>query len=346
MSRIVDKTYAISSFLMFRTIADRKIKFREDIDTNFFDSNTLERTPVKSSKDLDDAIKIYLERHVDEKTGMMLSGGIDSAILATYMPEGSKAYTLKAIAPNAVDETGRAKKYTEYNNLDHEIVEIYWDDYEKYSDILMKHKGAPIHSIEVQIYKAALQAKKDGLDALVFGESADALYGGLDGLLSEPRTLEDMINRYSYVMPPSVLKEYRIIVEPYLDYLEGNFIDVHRFISEFFFEESVASYTNACDLAGIKFIAPYVNTEFVGELDIERIRNGDSKYIIRDLFKQKYPNFEVVEKIPMPRPMDEWLKCWEGPKRPEFIKRDYTNLKPDQKWLVYILDRFLEIYDL
>lgn len=346
MSKRTDKVYAMSSFLMFRTIANRDIKFRDDIETDFFDSLTLKRIPVKTSKDLDKAVSSYLEKHVDENTGMMLSGGIDSAILASYMPKGSKAYTLKAIAPNAIDETQRAKKYADYHDLEHEIVEIYWEDYEKYSEALMRHKGAPIHSIEVQIYKAALQAKRDGLTKLVYGESADALYGGLDGLLSEERTLEDMLNRYTYVMPPSVLTDYKVILDPYMEYLDGKHVDVHKFISKFFFEESVASYINACSLADIEFVAPYVNTEFVGELDLDKIRNGNSKYIIRDLFKEKYPDFEVVEKIPMPRPMGEWLKDWTGPERPEFIKRDYSQLKPDQKWLVYILERFLELYNL
>lgn len=38
----------------------------------------------------------------------------------------------------------------------------------------MRHKKAPIHSIEVQIYKADLQAKADGIDTIIFGEAADA----------------------------------------------------------------------------------------------------------------------------------------------------------------------------
>lgn len=341
-----NKIYAMSSFLMYRTVVDKKKRFRDDIKISHFDRNSISRISVENSNDLDAAIGTYLEEKVDAYTGLMLSGGIDSAILATYMPKGSKSFTLKAIAENAIDETERAKKYAEFNKLENEIVEIKWEDYEKFAPLLMKNKGAPIHSIEVQIYKAALQAKDQGITKLVFGESADALYGGLDGLLSKPRTLTEMLSRYTYVLPNEVLNEYEIILEPYENYLKDNYIDVHKFISEFFFEESVASYTNACNLAGIEFIAPYVKTELKGELDLERIRNGESKYIIRELFQKKYPNFPVVKKIPMPRPMREWLKDWSGPERYEFKDIDYSEFKPDQKWLIYSLEKFLDVFDI
>ena len=62
---------------------------------------------------------------------------------------------------------------------------------------LMLNKGAPIHSIEVQICKAAMQAKEDGFDTLIFGESADVNFGGQDGLLSKDWSVPEYIDRYS-----------------------------------------------------------------------------------------------------------------------------------------------------
>ncbi len=54
-----------------------------------------------------------------------------------------------------------------------------------YTPLLMRHKGAPIHSIEVQIYKAAFMARQKGFTKMIFGENADIIYGGMDGLLSK-----------------------------------------------------------------------------------------------------------------------------------------------------------------
>ena len=42
---------------------------------------------------------------------------------------------------------------------------------------------ATIHSIEVQIYRAACIAKVERIDSLIFVEVADAMYGRLRGLL-------------------------------------------------------------------------------------------------------------------------------------------------------------------
>lgn len=341
---IVDKNYCMSSFLMFRCIVDNNKTFSEGLIPQRFvpDEN---RHRIKSSNDIDRAIKSILNNKIDDKTGVMLSGGIDSAILAKYMPVGTKAYTLKCIADGAVDETIKAKKFADECNLDHRIVEIYWEDYLELSPALMKNKGAPIHSIEPQIYKAALQAKEDGIERLVFGESADAIFGGLDGLLSKDWLFNDFVDRYSYLKPHKVLKGYQFILEPYREFKVGDYIDTHRFISEFFYLESVASYTNACSLAGVEFVAPYVNMKMDIPLDLERIRSGDSKYLVRELFRQLYPNHEMGIKTPMPRPMGQWLADWEGPKREEFLSKSIKDFKGDQKWLVYVLEWFLDLLD-
>lgn len=341
---IVDKNYCMSSFLMFRCIVDENKTFADGLIPQRFIPNE-NRYKIKSSKDIDQAIRSILKDKIDNKTGIMLSGGIDSAILATYMPEGTKAYTLKCIADGAIDETIKAKEFADKCNLDHRIVEVYWEDYKKLSPKLMKHKGAPIHSIEPQIYKAALQAKKDGIEKLVFGESADAIFGGLDGLLSKDWLFDNFVNRYSYVMPDKVLKHYEIILEPYKRFQVGEYVDAYRFISEFFYLESVASYTNACSLAGVEFIAPYVEMKMDVPIDLERIRSGESKYLVRELFNKLYPNHEMGQKTPMPRPMAQWLADWDGPTRKEFISNSIEGFKGDQKWLVYVLEWFLNLLD-
>lgn len=107
---------------------------------------------------------------------LAVSDGTDSAVLAKFMPKGSIAYTFKCIVPGVevTDESKQAIIYVEKCGLKHKIIDIYWKDFEQYVSLLMKHKNAPIHSIEVQIYKAALQAKKDGINDLIFGEAADA----------------------------------------------------------------------------------------------------------------------------------------------------------------------------
>lgn len=342
-----DKKYCASSFLSFRTIADPEKTFKEGIVPCLFRDNS-EKTPVNNDYDLETALRKQMDATLStKKAAIALSGGIDSAILAKMMPSGSTAYTFQCIVPGmeVTNEVPQAKQHADNCGLMQKIVEIYWEDFEHYAPILMKHKGAPIHSIEVQIYKAALQAKQDGFDAIIFGESADLNYGGLSGLMSKDWKVGEYIDRYNYVQPYHVLKDFELITEPYLRYEKDGFIDAFEFGRGFFLEEAMGSYTNACSCAGIELIVPYLHTWLACPLDYERIRKGENKYVVRDLFKRLFPDYVAPPKLPMPRATNEWLKDWEGPTRPEFWPHCTDHMTGDQKWMVWALQKFLDIIE-
>lgn len=340
---IVDKKYCSSSFLMYRTIADHDRTFAEGI-TPYFAEIPEKRVPIHTSDELYETLKAKIENICKEhKAALCLSGGIDSAILAKFMPEGSVAYTFKCVVPGmqVTDESPQAAKYAKECGLKHRIIEIYWKDFENFSPVLMQHKGAPIHSIEVQIYKASLQAKEEGLDALIFGESADCLYGGMSNILSRDWTFGEFIDRYSYIKPYFVLKDWEMDLTPYKKCEVSGYANVHEFTSHFFYEEGLNSYLNACCTANISFKGPFSETVLAEPLDLPRIRSGENKYLVREVFKKLYKDFEIPPKLPMPRPMNEWLKNWEGPTRKEFIPHCMDDMTGDQKWLVWSLERFL-----
>ena len=344
----VDKVYCMSSFLMHRTLIDRNKTFSEKYRNKLFEKD-YECEPIHNSEELRCSLKRQIEEATtDGKAALALSGGIDSAVLAKYMPKGSKAYTFKCVVPGirVVDESIQASKYAKECGLEHEVVEIFWEDMVEYSTTLMKHKGTPIHSIEVQIYKAALKAKSDGFEKMIFGEAADINYGGLDGLLSRDYTMKEYINRFSYLLPSKVLKNYNLDLTPFNACLKDDgTIDVHKHLSEWDILESLGSYTNACNVADIKFIAPYSKTVLNVPLNLQKIRNGESKYFIREIFEKEYPNWNIPAKIPMPRPTNEWLANWQGPVRYEFKEGCVNGLTGDQKWLVWSLERFLNLID-
>ena len=344
---IVDKTYCASSFLMYRTIADSERTFAEGV-VPFIAEVPQNRTPIHTSAELQDALRQKVETACrNKKAALCLSGGIDSAILAKFMSKGSVAYTFKCIVPGTAvtDESPQAARYAAECALDHRVIEIYWEDFERYAPVLMKHKGAPIHSIEVQIYKAALQAKKDGFDTLIFGESSDVLYGGMSGLLSKDWTFGEFVDRYSYVKPYYALKDSIMILEPYATYtnIQGG-VSTHDFISHFFYKEGLNSYINACETAGMDLLAPFSETILAESLDLPRIRRGENKYLVREVFSRLYPGFEIPAKTPMPRPMNEWLKDWQGPARSEFWPHCTDTMTGDKKWLVWALEKFLDIF--
>lgn len=344
----VDIPYCASSYLMHRMIYDGRKCFSKEYPPRIYGGRG-DVDQVYTSADLAVSLKRQItEVCADGKAAIALSGGIDSAIMAKYMPKGSKAYTFKCIVPGmeVEDETPQAAKYAKACGLEHEIIEVYWEDALEYTPILMKHKGAPIHSIEFQIYKACLKAKEDGFERVIFGESADNNYGGMSGLVSGIWTFGEYVDRYSYVMPYHVLKDYRLVLDPYIKHCkEDGFMDPHEHCRNEFFREAMGTYNNPAETAGIEMICPYANTFMACEMDFERIRNGEGKYLIREVFKEEYPDWEMPEKLPMPRPMNEWMADWKGPVRKEFWPNCTAHMKGDQKWLVWSLEQFLNIID-
>ena len=345
---VKDVPFCASSFLMFRTIADPNRGFADGLAPRIWDDRR-ELNPVTSAEELVEALRARIQiACAGKKPALALSGGIDSAILAKLMPKDTIAYTFKCVVPDkqVTDESQRAATYARECDLEHRIVEVYWEDFEEFAPVLMKHKRSPMHSIEVQIYKAALRAKEDGRDLFVFGESADLNYGGLSDLLSKERTMGEFIDRYNYVQPHHVLKDPRYVMDPYRTYArEDGTFDTHEFCRGFFLKEAMGSYSNACGTAGMELETPYVYTWLGSPIDLERIRRGENKYLVREAFDLLYPGWEIPKKTPMPRPMNEWMENWEGPTRPEFWPHCIDGMTGDQKWLVWALERFLDLVD-
>lgn len=332
---------------MYRYVYNKEKSFCEKVHPKQV-SLEFTRTPVKDSNSLYYALKKYVdEACADNKAALALSGGIDSAILAKLVPKGTRTYTFRCLVPGikVLDETDSARRWAEANNLDHEIIDIYWEDIVPAADKCMLHKGAPIHSIEAQIYLAARRAVKEGKTKFILGENADIIYGGMNGLLAKDWLFAEFVERYTYVMPYKVLSNPLLPLEPYYSFEIDGHIDGHGFINTYFRQEALGTYTNACETAGIEFVGPYSKTYMECPIDYQRIRSGDTKYIVRELFRELYPGVEIPAKIPMPRPVNEWFAKWEGPSRSEFIPHCTDSMTGDQKWMVWCLERYLNILE-
>lgn len=337
-----DTNFCMNSYLKYRAIVDENIRFSDALNPWFY-HNCDERKPVCNSVELETHLKSEINRILQQgPAALMLSSGMDSAILAAFLPAGTQTYTLHCQADTSIDETAAARHYAEINGLKNTVIDIFWSDFEEYTLPLMRQKGCPIHSLEVQVYKAALQAKADGIKTLIFGETADIIYGGHSKLLSKDWNLEEFSERFSFVDVTKVLRHPEIIQSPILPHVQadGN-VDVFGFLNSFEYDVSLGFYNNACRLADISFFSPYASSVLGTKLDMTRIRNGENKYIIRELFSKIYPGMTVPDKTPLPRPMTEWLKNWTGPLHKELIPDHIPEMTGDQKWYIYALNRFL-----
>lgn len=336
----------MSSYLAFRYI--------EKDDMDFFEKGRHqnikpvpedERILVRSSIDIDLEIRKQINKFNHKKKGIMLSGGMDSAIIASYLP-GENAYTFRFNGGSfQKEELQRAEYYAEYYGLKLHYVDIGWDTVEKYVDDLMIAKAAPVHSIEPQILQAAIQAKEDGVEIMFIGESSDLIFGGMDGLLERDWKFDEFRKRYIFTNPEDILREpvsMDYLFERYR--LDKDRIDFLKFMDDVFSIESSSSYLNAFEVAGLRYYDPYAKLKMAEKLDLNRVRNGESKYLIRELMKEKYPKIPVPNKNPMPRPVDEYFKDWKGPRREEFRNDiDVNKFTGNQKWQMWCLERFLNL---
>ena len=344
---IIDKKYCMSSFLAFRYIVDEERVFDSKMShKNLELLSDSEKIACNSAEEIDWAIRKQLDDIDLSNVGILLSGGMDSAILASYMPKGTKAYTAKCVAPYAIDETKRASEYCKQNGLEHIIVQVDWDDYIDSMDKLMLNDGCPIFANEPQVYALAKKMKQDGIETVIFGDSADMAFGGYDKLLSRDWTYEEWKKRYTFVEPNAVLKESVDMDEVYRRYKIGdNNIDYINFLNELLASSSSGAYIIAFRYAEIKYFDPYAKLKMGKPLDLKRVRRGESKYLVRQLFKIKYPQLDVPEKIAMARATDFWLKDWAGPKRSEFKENCIDGMTGEQKFLIYSLERFLNLIE-
>lgn len=344
-----NKEYCCSSFLAFRYIYEKDIDFADGLKhEHFVQISDDKKILVKTAKDIDTALQKQFDKLKGKKLGILLSGGMDSACLASYMP-GCDAYTFRFLNGQFQEaELKRAEAFAKYYNLKLHYIDINFDIVKNNSSICMKHKNAPIHSIEPQIYEGAMQAKKDGVELMIIGDAADYVFGGMDKLLSKDWNFDDFYHRFIYLEPEQFLRKPYDLLYIFEKYrLPNNKIDFLKIMDTITIDESYSSYKNAFESANMPFEDPYEILKMEEPLDLNRIRNGESKYLIRELFKMRYPILPVPEKNPMPRPVDIYFKDWQGPTREEFRDDiDMSKLSGNQKWLLYILEVFLNDNDL
>jgi len=344
---MVDKNYCMSHYLAFRFIKNENMNFYDGLKHKVYKGhNSSEITSVQTIEDIEEVVKRKIsEFYSPNKTAILLSGGMDSAILASYMPKGTKAYTFKCVADGAIDETAQAKRYCDLYDLEQEVIEMNWSDFEELTSEILKADGVPFHSIEVQLLKAAKHAKSQGVERFIIGDSCDYIYGGMDKLLTSDWSCSSFIKRYNYIEPSDALVDYIDVSAEYNKYKRrDNTIDVWKLMNEDMMLESLSSYANAFNIAGIEYLDPYSYTKMALPLDLNRVRNGEPKYMIRELFAKRYPTLDIPTKIPMPRATTQWLKDYKV-SRPEFIPNCTENMTGDQKWLCWCLEQFLNIHE-
>ncbi|MFC1819256.1 asparagine synthase-related protein [Thermodesulfobacteriota bacterium] len=343
---MIDKDFCMSSFLSFRFVADSNREWAKSwYQEPRWSCADKPQTNVRCADELTERLRQIVKEHIKgKKVGLLLSSGMDSAILAGMLPKGALAYTVNF--EGGYDEASPAKEYANKFELNHKIMEINWSHYLNHSRYLMTETKAPLHPVMIPLYLMAKQAKLDKLDLVISGCSADSRFLGLDKLLSQDWPVEEFAKRYTFVDPNLVLNDPVSMLPIYEKFRgeDGN-ISLKKFILE---TQNCDCFYDAVEAADMTLLNPFefvTLSENLWDENLKKLRNEKiGKPMIVEVFKKIY-GYDPPLKQAFPRPMNRFLENWSGPKRKEFKKIDLSTLTGDQKYLIFSLEWFLKIID-
>lgn len=119
--------YCLSSFLAFRYIVDPATEWMPGIRPTYPEVSAQGQISVETMEEIDAQLRAIVARKISPAMGILLSGGIDSAILAALLPQGARAYTIKFNADQFLDESVQARVYANALGLQHTVVEVNWE---------------------------------------------------------------------------------------------------------------------------------------------------------------------------------------------------------------------------
>lgn len=98
----------ISAYLALRCMPWRDKAWRPGAAPQLPERHAAALTPVATAAGIRRALTLQLTAADPQTTGLLLSGGIDSAILAAMLPAGTHTYTIRFVAQDAIDESAQA----------------------------------------------------------------------------------------------------------------------------------------------------------------------------------------------------------------------------------------------
>ena len=281
----------------------------------------------------------------NSQIGILISSGIDSATIAKMLPENSYAFYATYLERDNDPEIEIVRKYCRINKLNLIIVTVSWKDYNDNIDYLMSVKKNPIHPCEIPVYMCCKKAKEMNIKILLSGWGADTHFGGMDKLISKDWKLENFKKRYEYC--PRIKENNEHLDNIYKNFTNNdNKINTQEFLTYNYHIMTIKSFFYIPELFGLIHLPLWGNIGLDHKLNIERVRNGEPKYVIAEAFKLLYKNdnIDVTNKIPFTRPTNIYMKehfydIKYTNKLKEYINNN--NLSSQQLWMIYTLNRFL-----
>ena len=160
-------------------------------------TNLPPETPEKVSEMVRRAV--ILRSNTEVKTGIMLSGGLDSAILAACLPSRDIG-SIHAAATGHKDESNHAQTVADHLGIAFHVFRPVMKHWQSDVDEVIKVQEEPFGSPSVIMqYKVMQEAKKNGIKVLFDGQGADELFLGYRPYFFKILTTKSLIEKVKII---------------------------------------------------------------------------------------------------------------------------------------------------
>lgn len=292
-----------------------------------------------------------------DNPALLLSSGMDSAVLLPFMPKNSSAYT---VYYEGIDdsEVNLAKQYCDKFSIKHVPIAINPQAYLSAIDPLMLSKKMPLSPAEPLFYLATKRACQDGFNTVLTGGVADTRFGGFTRfrkplksadyqrklhkkyhdpalVLKKTHNLNHVFDQYLLPMPKGkerALKYYS--QQLFSRKRDRSTIDSRKFLQDVSIERF--AFDNAITQAGCQHIAPF--STFLFDFD-EHWNKQCPKYFIQRIYECIYGH-KPPKKLALQKPT--FLLNDYCPSNMDLFRNDLDMqaMKYSKKFLIFCLERF------
>jgi asparagine synthase (glutamine-hydrolysing) len=260
------------------------------------------RTEQERIDELAEVLGKVVDQHLiaDVPLGLLLSGGLDSSLIAALAARSGPLLTLSmGFEDSAVDERGYARRVSEFVGSQHIEISISASEVERevsagawVFDDLFADWGTITTRL---LYR---RCRERGIKAVLVGEGADEIFGGYD-IFRLPRQLGlwgqfRLYQKYAGRRHGRIFREFHSIFGEYLDAASGTTFDAVRLFESR--RQLPNNYVMKVDKASmaesVEARAPYLDRR-VAELAYRTpaawlLRNGENKYLLRSLARRDH----------------------------------------------------------
>ncbi len=148
---------------------------------------------------LNQLLRESVERNTPSDTAILLSGGLDTSILASIIASINKEIPAFTVVTDGGTDLEYAQKIAEKFDVEHHLIRVSQKELFDRIPEVIKSLGSfdPAIPNDLAIYMGLIKAKRKGVKSIITGDAADELFGGYNYMQDLNR--DDLVDHTRYL---------------------------------------------------------------------------------------------------------------------------------------------------